>query len=112
VSEPKPLRDELRDSIIKARREIHPMEFRVCNLEKKLPEIERGLKGNNWQANLCVAECRDATADVKAMGDTICSQNEMIAEMKSAIGALQADLAGALERIENMAQWAKTKGKT
>jgi hypothetical protein len=111
VSEPKPLRDALRDSI-EARREIHPMEFRVCNLEKKLPEIERGLRGSTWHVNLCVAECREATADVRAMGDTIVSQNETISEMKAAIGALQADLAAAMERIENMAQWAKTKGKT
>jgi chromosome segregation ATPase len=111
VNDPKPLRDALRDSI-EARKELHPMEFRVCNLEKKLPEIERGLKGNNWQANLCVAECREATADVKAMGDTITAQNETIAELKAAVGSLQADLAAACERIENMAQWAKTKGKT
>lgn len=94
---------------IDARREMHPLEFRMLSLEKKLPEIERGLKGNNWQANLCVAECREATADVKAMGDTITSQNEMIAEMKAAIGALQADVLANAERIEAMAQWAKTK---
>ena len=111
MSEPKPLRDALRDSI-EAHKTIHPMEFRVCNLEKKLPEFDRALKGVIWNENLCLGFVRETEKEIAALQTTITSQNEMIAEMKSAIGELQADLAAAAERIENMAQWAKTKGKT
>lgn len=111
MSEPKPLRDALRDSI-EAHRTIHPMEFRVCNLEKKLTEIERALKGVTWNENLCLGFVRETEKEIAALQTTITSQNEVIAEMKAAIGASQADLLAACERIEGMAQWAKTKGKT
>jgi len=50
--------------------------------------------------------------DIKAMRQVIILQAETISGMQVAIGSLQADLAAAMERIEKMAQWAKTKGKT
>ena len=111
MTEPQPLRDALRDSI-EARRTIHPMEFRVTNLEKRLPEHERAMKGFIWNENLCLGFIRETEKEIAALQTTITAQNEMIAEMTAAIGALQADLAAALGRIENMAQWAKTKGQT
>lgn len=110
MTEPLPT-ERLREAI-QARKEIHPMEYRVVNLEKKSKEQDTSIKGSIWSVNTCLGNTRENVEDIKVLRQVIMVQADTISAMQVAIGGLQADLAAAMERIEKMAQWAKTKGKT
>lgn len=86
------------------------MEFRVCNLEKKLPDIDRALKGFTWNQNMCLGFVRETEKEIQDMATTITAQNEMIADLKAALGSVQADLAAMTERLDKASEWLKTKG--
>ena len=107
MSEPRSLSADLRASI-DARKEVHPLEFRVCNLEKQLPEIKRGLVGNNWSNSTTLGFIRETTATQAELIDRIVSLESESDNLKAAIGSLQADLAAAMRRIEGSAKWAAT----
>lgn len=110
MTEPLPT-ERLREAI-QARKEIHPLEYRVISLEKKSKEQDTSIKGSIWSVNTCLGNTRENVEDIKVLRQVIMVQADTISAMQVAIGGLQADLAAAMERIEKMAQWAKTKGKT
>lgn len=66
--------------------------------------IRTEVRGLNSIGNLSLGNSRSA---VESMQQMQCQIDCLVLT----VSELRADLAGALERIENMAQWAKTKGK-
>ena len=122
MTEPLPT-ERLREAI-QARKEIHPMEYRVVNLEKKSKEQDTSIKGSIWSVNTCLGNTRENVEDIKSMRQVIIVQAETISGMQVAIGSLQADLVEAMEligklqadlvagmeRVDKMSQIAKTKG--
>ena len=101
--------ERLRESI-QARKEIHPHEYRMINLEKKIPEMETAMKGVLWNTNTALGNTRETAQEITSLKERVIYQDGEIRELKASMGSLQADLVAALERVERMAQWAKTKG--
>lgn len=102
------------------------LRHQLTQLSKQVPELDLAFQGNQLLLNVSVAYSRQVVAK-----QVICDQR--LAEAEATIETLTADVAVLRvanerqeeqiaelrnevkrnsERIENMAQWAKTKGKT
>jgi hypothetical protein len=112
VSEPyKSLSDQFRERL-EARKNPGPDDAKMAWLVKSVAELLHAIKGIVWQSNLNngnVRECREIQSDLIDRIVELEAQND---NLKAEIGGLQVKCEAMSERIENMAQWAKTKGKT
>lgn len=111
AEEYKSLTERARETI-EARKPAGPDDAKLAWLVKSVTELLAAIKGIVWQSNLNngnVRECRDSQAELFERIHALEIEN---ADLKAKIGGLQVQCESMAERIENMAQWAKTKGKT
>ena len=85
---------------------------RIVAMVADVKQIRLEAKGQSQCCNLALGNSRETLTAVLELERVVSAQRDEITNLKTAVEKLQADLAAAIERIENMAQWAKTKGKT
>lgn len=101
------------------------LRYRLEMLAKEVPELKLAFDGNNLILNVCVAYSRKVAAEnvtLKADNERLTANDErheteisklrLESERQSEeIGELQRVCKSLTDRMENMAQWARTKGK-
>lgn len=68
-------------------------------------------RGNSVVCNLALGNSRQAVSDVETLKANLAALREIVLIQADTITGMQTDMAKLQERIENMAQWAKTVGK-
>lgn len=88
------------------------LRHRLDMIVQRLDQVEVALHGNELILNMCVAYARQAVAKCVAVETRLqtLEESSLVIQQKQ-IAELRAELDTAMGRIENMAQWAKTKGK-
>jgi hypothetical protein len=103
-------------ALLLARRREDPL---VVAMSEDVKRIRTVIKGQAESVNFSLGNSREAvervnelSADASALREVVMVQADTITGLQNELIAVRKDLATALDRIENMAQWAKTKGKT
>lgn len=105
---PPPLKGSLSEELLKRPK---PDAWTVAWFKSQIDEILRAYRGACHAINLAVANTRDNAAELKRHSEqmeAIQKENQLL---QARMGELQAENVLIQKRIDDMAAWAKTKGK-
>mgnify|MGYP002641383277 CR=1 FL=1 len=88
------------------------LRYRLEMLSKEIPELKLAFEGNQLILNVCVAYSRQVAAKCVKLEEENAALTERQDVLETEIAELRLQAGVHHDRLENMAQWAKTKGKT
>lgn len=95
---------------LKHRMDSRPDKYTLAWWEKRFDELIKAYHGACHSINLSVANGRDTDTRQRKSDERIEQLERENMNLKADIGEMLSEIAAMKERIEKMAQWAKTKG--
>ncbi len=95
---------------LKHRMDSRPDKYTLAWWEKRFDELIQAYRGACHSINLAVANTRDNETKLAKFGERIEQLERENINLKADMGELRSIIESHSERIEKMAQWAKTKG--
>ena len=88
------------------------LRHRLELISKELPELKLAFDGNQLILNVCVAYSRQAARENVLLKERLDKAETKLDAQETDISELRVQAVALADRVEGMAQWAKTKGKS
>ena len=88
------------------------LRHRLELISKELPELKLAFDGNQLILNVCVAYSRQVARENVLLKERLDKAETKLDAQENDISELRVQAVALADRVEGMAQWAKTKGKT
>ena len=88
------------------------LRHRLELISKELPELKLAFDGNQLILNVCVAYSRQVARENVLLKERLDKAETKLDAQETDISELRVQAVALADRVEGMAQWAKTKGKS
>jgi len=88
------------------------LRHRLELISKELPELKLAFEGNQLILNVCVAYSRQVARENVLLKERLDKAETKLDAQETDISELRVQAVALADRVEGMAQWAKTKGKS